>query len=1046
MSIELFNPKDVPFGSLSNNSINYMLICDEQPIINIGTPKNECESYTKWNTVTRYIYCSMITNYVYKNILKNKKYAYKKKETIYSDYLKYKKKSSDDVILNSLNESLKVKFENPDMLKILLSTENSVILYTSNNELLGTGSNNTGSNFVGLYLMQLRDNIINTKIQNEKNIQLENNLFKTYIIYNLLIKDITLNGDDLSAYIDKPINSIDDMLNFYFEKTPKEEFIQKFNQNNERKITEDDIMQKIKQEVGQRLLDDNEKKFLLERLKTETELKTLLELSIKNPRILILYIRKKHLKNLKENLNIFKLNKVFNFYIDYILKIKFPEIPEESYEIAKNSQLKKISGFNQEILKNEVFNKIDKLLPAPLYEEVQKYLKNVKTPTDEEMLEAEDFNLQSFINVEEKNIPKEESVIKKIKIESGNPSINYVDDLKLLEERSLQLLSPTYYTGMLKIKGMLFPSVTHYIVANLFASIPDIGTLKNAIDYMLIDKELPSNTPANWKYYKTISDEYFNFLKIEDAKRLKYFATIGINKKFEDRHLQNLLIQTETKKIIWNDYEDEILGVGNKKNGENFVGKYLMDIRNILIEKRYEENINIISKEDIPEFIENDYFMLQWVNTKIEDICNTVKNISSFLENKYNSQQPIDFPRKKDYKDIREKLYITKNVKIFEMIMNLVYNSCMNIFMLERYVVGDTGFAMYQGFREPCKIERIITTGANAGKLEILFENGKKLIVSRESFDINIPVYFVNIVKSKLSSQYKSHKVIKFLWNYILSMLEFLVNNIQNPTIYNIKNSLTKIENWNSIKKNCKPILKDNYSNCIISAIINVLLSLYNISENVNDIAVGENNQPVLEEQKIQAMGKISKNNWRPVIPGITEQYKFYTQKFFINPIISIDDINLASSIILNKKLKISEKESESDYKSEEDEEVLYENPINEEEKESEGDFYNIYPGEEELAEEDVESEEDVDYAEETEDEDENENEGDDYGEYDGAEDDMEDDIYTLAKYLEENKIFNPDIVNNYEILSKNIMKYVKIIKKYNMEKRIKINRINFFN
>jgi hypothetical protein len=350
---------------------------------------------------------------------------------------------------------------------------------------------------------------------------------------------------------------------------------------------------------------------------------------------------------------------------------------------------------------------------------------------------------------------------------------------------------------------------------------------------------------------------------------------------------------------------------------------------------------------------------------------------------------------------------------------------------------------MYQGFREPCKIERIITAGANAGKVEIRFQDGKKLIVTTESFVIDIPVYFVNIVKSKLSSQYKSPKVIKFLWNYILSMLEFLVNNIQNPTIYNIKNSLTKIENWNSIKKNCKPILKDNYSNCIISAIINVLLSLYNISENVNDIAVGENNQPILEEQKIQAMGKISKNNWRPVIPGISEQYKFYTQKFFINPIISIEDINLASSIILNKKLKISEKESESDYKSEEDEEVLYENPINEEEKESEGDFYNIYPVEEELAEEDVESEDNDDiYAEESEDE----NEGDDYGEYDGAEDNMEDDIYTLARYLEENKIFNPDIVNNYEILSKNIMKYVKIIKKYNMEKRIKINRINFFN
>ena len=1002
MSIEIFNPKDVPFGSLSNNSIYYMLICDEQPI-----NKNECDSYTKWNSITQYIYCNMIPNYVYRDIVKNKKYGFKKKETLYSDYLKYKKKSLDDVILNALNESLKVKFENPDMIKILLSTGNSILLYTSNNELLGTGNNNTGSNFVGLYLMQIRDNIINTKILNEKNIDFENNLFKIYILYNLLTKDITVDGNDLYKYMDIPSNNIEDILNFYIEKKSTTELKNKIDPRLLGNTDSSDILkQKFKQEIAQRFLDNNEKKFLIERLKTDTELKTLLELSIKNPKILILYLRKKYLNSLKENLKIIQTNKIFNLYINYILKTKFPEISEENYELAKNSQLKKISGFNQEILKKEVFNKIDKLLPGPLYDEVKEYLKSLKIPTDEEIIEAEDFNLQSFITVEEK-IPSQETLIKKIKINAGNPSINYVNDLLLTEEKSLQILSPTYYTGMLKIKGILFPTVTHYIIASLFAIIPSIGSLKNAVDYMLVDKELPSNIPSNWKYYKTISDEYFNFLKMEDIKRIKYLATIGLNKKFEDRHLQNLLIKTGDKKIIWNDYNDEILGIGNKKNGENFVGKYLMNIRTNLIEKQYEENINIISKKDIPEFIENDYFMIQWVTTKIEDICNTVKNISSFLEKKYNEQQPIEFPRKKNYADIREKLYITKNVKIFEIVMGTVYNSCTNI-------------------------------------------------LKKDTDKIMIPPYFVNIVRSKLSSKYKSPKIIKFLWNYILSMLEFLIDNIQNPTIYNIKNSITKIENWNSIKKNCKPILKDNYSNCIISAIINVLLSLYNISENVNNIAIGENGEPILQMQNIQVMGKISKANWKPKIPGISEKYKFYSQKFFINPIISIEDINLASSIILNKSLKVSEKESMETVKVEEDEEEeenLYEKPIEEEKEDVSDDFFNIYPEEENLAEEEVESEEDVDYMEESGDE-ENENYGDDYGdwdgndyeEYDGVEVNVEDNIYTLARYLEENKIFNSELVNNYEILSKNIIKYVNIIKKYNMEKRIKINRINFFN
>ena len=1085
MSIELFNPKDIPFGSLSNNSFHNMLICDEKSLENKNTIKDECDVYSKWRTVTQFIYSNMIPNYVYKDIIKNKKYNYKDKESIYKDYLKYKQKSSNDIITNSLNEALKVKFENPDMLKILLSTGDATIVYTSNNELLGSGSNNTGSNFVGLYLMQLRDNIKNTKIIYEKNIENENNLFKSYILFGLLSKDITTNLDDLSNYMGTYSKTLDDLFTEYLNRKPSSELKQKF-----------------KQEVGQRLLDNTEKKFLMERLKTETELKTLLELSVSNPLILILYLRNKYIKTLKENLKFVQLNKIFNLYVDYILETKFPDIDPKNYELAKNSQFKKISGSNQDELKNQVYNKMDDL-PKPLYSRIQEYLKTIKVPTDEEIIYSTKFNLSYFTNMDKTPDINEKTANKIIKIIPGNPSINYVDDLRLVEENSLQLLSPIYYTGMLKIKGLLYPTVTHYIIANLFASIPSVETLKNSRDYMIVNKDIPLNIPVNWKNYAVLSDEYFQVSKKEEIERLKYLATVGINKKFQDRHLQKLLSQTGNKKIIWNDYEDEILGVGNKKQGENFVGKYLMEVRAILIKKQHEENENIVDKKEISELIKNDYFMIQWVNSKIEDICNTVKNISSFLEKKYRDQQPINFPREKGNYEIRENLHIAKTEKLFIMTMDKIYKSC-------------------------------------AG------------IISVKDLNIEVPEYFIKIVKNNLSSQYKSPKIFQFLWKYIISLLYFLIENIKNPTIYNIKNALIKIEEWNSSKKICKKILDDNYSNCIISAIINLLSGIYDFTNDVRSITIDVGGAHKLIEQKItRKENKIFSH----ALPGLREEYKNIKQPFIINPIITIENINLVSSIILNKNLKISDKLFEEDkpsfHKKDEDNEYTYE----ENESEKSGDnFFDIYPDEEvdekvdeEVAEEEKSDSDNEDYEEESEHEEENNDYGDgsdsddilalrknmsknlkisenifgtkpsyrdedmeienpdekmelensyddfsdiptedeedekensdtenedydyeeesdedrEYGDREYGDEDREygdddreygddgseaDDVAVLKKFLEKNKIFNEEAVNDYDELSKNIIKYVNVIKKYNISKEVKLNRINFFN
>jgi predicted NAD-dependent protein-ADP-ribosyltransferase YbiA (DUF1768 family) len=170
-SIEIFSPREKPYGQLSNNAKHNMTINKEL-----------------WNSVTQFIYSNMINNYVYKDRIKKSNI-----KKIYSEYIKYRKKVSEDIISSSLEEALQVKFENPDLLKILLSTGDSDILYVSPNSFLGIGYDQKGSNILGKYLVQLRNNILNTKIKTEELEEEQNNLYKAYIMYTILKKEMINN-------------------------------------------------------------------------------------------------------------------------------------------------------------------------------------------------------------------------------------------------------------------------------------------------------------------------------------------------------------------------------------------------------------------------------------------------------------------------------------------------------------------------------------------------------------------------------------------------------------------------------------------------------------------------------------------------------------------------------------------------------------------------------------------------------------------------------------------------------------------------------------
>ena len=1347
-SIEIFNPREKPYGQLSNNAKHNMTINKEL-----------------WNSVTQFIYSNMINNYVYKDRIKKSNI-----KKIYSEYVKYRKKVSEDIISSSLEEALQVKFENPDLLKILLSTGDSDILYVSPNSFLGIGYDQKGSNILGKYLVQLRNNILNTKIKTEELEEEQNNLYKAYIMYTILKKEMINNGNDLSDYLylnQGPkkiftfhlVSKLDDIVNIYLQNNP--DFVS----------------------VYERLLIDkaNRNLFLDLYERKDPEIYPLLKYSLTNPSVIIFDLRKKYLENVRNNQEIIKYDNVFNMYLEYTLETKYPEIKKGDYETILNKEFKKqqfvedpqyiieldiikekkselevkkaklqnlyieaekpnmvkryknlentlnqykkelkkidknnskdieskkkdieyieksmqniknkislsdiqeeeenkeddnykkenlknadliiekknkikekkdeldilrikyneevkekdklndkkrelenrlsktrilkydnnekkaikekqkidiekkINDIDKEIenFKNKIYsstnienqkkikelatiisnikisktdtqeqkvqkqvqidelkvqiddlkkyiesmtskkikeledqikdeeeeinnlqliinnaykrdiytknifniNKIEKdikedekliemlekklsnykmvlinvnynelkkrlftiknKLPSILLQRIDEFLSNFKIPTEEEVLFSKTFNLDSynmrfdldsnpFGNV---NIPK-----KQIKIYEGNPSADYISDLQLIKNNSYQLLSPVYYTGMLRIKNFDYPTVTHYIIANLFANMPIIkkdiderlaeledlslkisdytynlkskekldsekikelenlkkiyknkkeslnkiyekdtqnvitygGNLKEVQQYILKDpsgNNWNRNTPYNWIDYKTLYEKYINISEMKEDERLKELAIIGINKKFEDRILQNLLISTENKNIVYTDTKDYVLGIGKNDTGENFVGNYLTKLRSEIFIQQNLENIDILTEENVTNIIKGDSFMNNWFEMKVKDMCSIVKKV-------------------REYSKIKYDINVENNELFFKIVLNKIFQPCSEFSILSKKVTAET------------------------------------------------PLYFVKIVNKYIKKYTPS--IIDLLWKRIVVMVYYIIKNVKEPTLYNIKNILLKVETLVSQEQNCILIIKeDEEQNCIFSAIINIIKGIFQYNTEYNKY---KNNLVSTGFYFYDENGKKRKEEAKSITTLINKYDVELATSIILN---SKNIIHLENKIYINIENMAEYMEKDNEMEEEEPPEMKETEYREEGEEEDEDDNLDddISERESYIASEDEEyGREDEEYGRE-----------DDYGDCDGAGGDGKyEDIKNnleeqeqmsayyktlLTEYINNNSIF--DKKNDINLISKYIVDASMLIKNYKrIPEKIKKNRINFF-
>ena len=188
-AIKIYKVGDEKYGTLSNNFKSYTNIEGET-----------------WMSVSNYIYAKALPSIMYTDIMKKASPI-----NIHNVFENCKTKAEEDILSVALLEALRVKFQNPLIMDILLKTGNSHIIYKSNNGFLGDGKDGDGKNMLGNYMVQIRDEVLNQQKREREIAEREELIYKAYLA-RYTLQDAFNNDDDLKEYFDL---SFDEIINKY---------------------------------------------------------------------------------------------------------------------------------------------------------------------------------------------------------------------------------------------------------------------------------------------------------------------------------------------------------------------------------------------------------------------------------------------------------------------------------------------------------------------------------------------------------------------------------------------------------------------------------------------------------------------------------------------------------------------------------------------------------------------------------------------------------------------------------------------------------------
>jgi predicted NAD-dependent protein-ADP-ribosyltransferase YbiA (DUF1768 family) len=219
-------------------------------------------------------------------------------------------------------------------------------------------------------------------------------------------------------------------------------------------------------------------------------------------------------------------------------------------------------------------------------------------------------------------------------------------------------LVPTNTDIIANYQDLYFPSISHFLYAYLISKLFDIKYLNSpqeiglekAHSFIMINADLSDYNIVvkkteetdldvkNKKNYISFKDLHFIYGKIRNISFTKFMqrnAIEAINKKFESPEFAKVLLSTGSFELRYMD-KNPVLGITKEGTGVNFVGRYLMYLRNF----HYEQNVELsqISVGDMFN-IEGDEFMQQWVKRKTEYFISIINIFLEYLKDKYQIEQ-----------------------------------------------------------------------------------------------------------------------------------------------------------------------------------------------------------------------------------------------------------------------------------------------------------------------------------------------------------------------------------------------------------------------
>lgn len=700
--IKIFDPNEKPFGWLSNNYRHFMRIDKKE-----------------WPTVTNYIYGNILQTPMYKQNVRMAKPKDVKKE-----FTSLYQKESDNIISATTEKALKVKFENKALAELLAETGNAPILYVSPNKLLGVGPKNDGQNLYGQYLMQIRHMLrvaFKRKGQEVAKLEREQLIYDTYLAEKGLVDEIR-GGNNLKEFINKSSAEIVD------------------------RIGRDKLSKMVPKR--QIVLDMAHKGHIPHIIS-----------AVDFPETLVLEVRKKELRRLRAS----KLNErkelVFDMYADYMIEKHFPDLEPNNYAKAKEQQFANMGWQQRNDLQIRLYELFEQgMLSSRLSDAIDERLALMIIPSEDEVVEAENVTINYKIVPDAIDIPYVPA--------AGDSVMVYPTDFPQLDPNTKRYVqfSPISLTGMLRIDGLIYPTVMHYTMVNLISRIPSVTSFDAAYDLILVTPRIvKGRSPVPVKGIESFVDpqtadlRYAKLRDVDYSEQLTKNAKTGLDNKFKNRVLQDILIMTGKARLVWADYSDPVLGTGGKgQKGNNVVGKYLMELRAKFMEERKGETLDKLSEIHITMILDEDPFMKEWLNMRVRDMCKVLRIMKNYLWSK---------------DEIDSKM----NPEFTASVLDKIYQPCSDVFGASSLITAD------------------------------------------------VPKYFREMVMKCPGFKEVTHETIEIMWKRIAVIIYYLIKHIQESNIQNLRTVLGRIELMVSRGANCQEIMPNEYDNCIVSAIINIL-------------------------------------------------------------------------------------------------------------------------------------------------------------------------------------------------------------------------------